>query len=59
MEGSEGVVVWAPEFRTLPAWAADADLMVAEALLSPHGPSVLMVVEASPTLARDHGCRLV
>ncbi|MGW2773527.1 hypothetical protein ACWC4C_13565 [Streptomyces olivaceoviridis] len=37
MEGSEGVVVWAPEFRTLPAWAADADLMVAQALLSPHG----------------------
>lgn len=31
MEGSEGVVVWAPEFWTFPAWAADADLMFAEA----------------------------
>ncbi|MCC5477773.1 MBL fold metallo-hydrolase [Streptomyces sp. NPDC059680] len=31
IEGEPGVVVWAPEFRTFPAWAADADLMFAEA----------------------------
>ncbi|MEU7059135.1 MBL fold metallo-hydrolase [Streptomyces sp. NPDC046197] len=31
IEGESGVAVWAPEFRTFPAWAADADLMFAEA----------------------------
>ncbi|MQY36555.1 hypothetical protein SRB17_45570 [Streptomyces sp. RB17] len=31
IEAEPGAVVWAPEFRTFPAWAAAADLMFAEA----------------------------
>ncbi|MGW2648870.1 hypothetical protein ACWC2T_29105 [Streptomyces sp. NPDC001393] len=31
IESEPGEVVWAPEFRTFPAWAAEADLMFAEA----------------------------
>ncbi|MFJ6565696.1 hypothetical protein ACIQMV_38870 [Streptomyces sp. NPDC091412] len=31
IEGEAGVVVWAPEFWTFPLWAAQADLMFAEA----------------------------
>jgi hypothetical protein len=31
IEGGPGAVVWAPEFWAFPAWAADADLMFAEA----------------------------
>ncbi|GLX53977.1 hypothetical protein Shyhy01_69260 [Streptomyces hygroscopicus subsp. hygroscopicus] len=31
IEAASGVVVWAPEFRSFPAWAQGADLMFAEA----------------------------
>ena len=31
IEAEPGAAVWAPEFRTFPSWAADADLMFAEA----------------------------